>query len=278
MPDELQRLGRFRQLFEASSASVFSSVLRGLFPIAIAAGLVLSAQHWVRMRDWKYYLLCAVAVGLSLNGVRVVLQAWRRRAQKIATFERGFAVWRHDRLSTFDWNQVKEIDASPSFFGFAVICRTAEGGEKKFAFDAGTDPTEKLRNLWRELEEESSRARIPAILQTIDAGGDAIFVHKTWGKETGTKIVISQRGISATPRYKKAEFREWPRIADVKIEGESLIVTEIEESEPWISEPLLAMPGYVAIQAAADHARQAYHQPREEEVGDENADDDDRDD
>lgn len=259
MPDELGRLGKIRQLFETSGARVVSSVLRGLFPIGLAAGLVASAPQWFPLRDWKYYLIHAAAIGLFLSGARAALQAWRRRKQKIATFEHGFAVWRHGRLSTFDWNQVEVIEASPSFFGFTVVCRTAEGQQKKFSFDTGIDPTEKLRSLWREFEEESSRARIPAIVKTINAGEDAIFVHKTWGKETGTKIAMSRGGICVTPRYGKTEFREWPCIAEVKIEGGHLIITKLEESDPWINEPLLAMPGYVAIQAASNPARQAYY-------------------
>src|SRR4026208_2344227 len=99
MPDELQRLGRLRQLFESSSSSVLSSLARGLFPMAISVALVLSAPRWFPVRGWKVHLLQAAAIGLFFNGVRVVLQAWRRRTQKIATFERGFAVWRHNHLS-----------------------------------------------------------------------------------------------------------------------------------------------------------------------------------
>src|SRR5688500_12381848 len=99
--DEVRRLGECRQIFETSATSVVASALRGLFPVALAAGLIAGARHWFPAREWKYYLICALAVGLFLNGVRVLVQAWRRRAQKVATFERGFAIWRHGRFSTF---------------------------------------------------------------------------------------------------------------------------------------------------------------------------------
>ena len=141
MPDELRRLGQFRLLFETSRMSVLASIVGGLIPMALAIALLLGASHWFPARDWKYYLVGAVAGGLFLNGARVLMQAWRRRAQKIATFDRGFAVWRYGRLSTFEWSEVVEVDSSPAFFGFAVVCRTAAGEQKKFSFDAATDPT-----------------------------------------------------------------------------------------------------------------------------------------
>jgi hypothetical protein len=37
-----------------------------------------------------------------------------------------------------------------------------------------------------------------------------------------------------------------------------LIITEMGESDPWIDEPLSAIPDYPALQAAAEHARQTY--------------------
>ena len=37
-----------------------------------------------------------------------------------------------------------------------------------------------------------------------------------------------------------------------------LIITGIGETYLWIDESLRAMPSYVGLQAAADHARQAY--------------------
>jgi hypothetical protein len=90
-------------------------------------------------------------------------------------------------------------------------------------------------------------------------------VHKTWGKETGTKIVINRRGITATRRYKNAEFIEWPEVDDVTVAGDRFIITQIDEKDPWIDEPLLAMPGYVAIQATAAHARRLYQPSSQDE-------------
>ena len=115
--------------------------------------------------------------------------------------------------------------------------------------------------MWREIEEESSRTRIPAILKAIEAGDDAVFVHKTWGKETGMKIAINRNGITATHRYKEPEFREWRQIKEITIKDD-LIISDAGESEPWINEPLLAMPGYVALKAAADCAREIYRNSR----------------
>ena len=254
-PDDVQRLGAPRQLFESSGGKVVSSIMRGLFPMAMAIALAMSAPRWFPGHNWKLYLLWLFAGGMFLAGFRAIIQAVRRRGQKIATFERGFAVWRHNILSTYDWNQVEEIDVSPSFYGFAFHCRNAEGKRKKYAFDAGIDPTEKLRALWREIEEQSSRARIPAVLRSIDAGEEVVFVQKTWGKETGTKIGISQRGMRVTPRYKETMFREWTQIGEVKIEGGWLIVTEEGGRDPWVGESSMAMPGYLAIEAGAEHAR-----------------------
>ena len=253
--DDVQRLGGVRQLFESSGGRVLSSILRGLFPMAMAIALATSAPRWFPEPNWKTYLLWIAAAGMFAAGFRALVQTVRRRGQKIATFERGFAVWRHNTLSTYDWNQVEAIDVSPSFFGFAVHCRNPEGERKKYAFDAGIDPTEKLRALWREIEEQSARARIPAVLRSIDAGEEVVFVHKTWGKETGTKIGISQRGMRVTPRFTQTMFREWTRIGEVKIAGERLIVTGERAGDHWVDEPLLAMPGYLAIEAGAEHAR-----------------------
>src|SRR5206468_1590153 len=102
---------------------------------------------------------------MALAGLRALVIAWRRRGQKVAIFEHGFALWRRKVLTTYRWDQVEETDVSPAFYGFAVICRTDDGRQEKLKFDAGIDPTKNLRDLWRELEEQSSRHRIPAALK-----------------------------------------------------------------------------------------------------------------
>lgn len=258
MPVELRWLGGFQREFEASGRGVLSGVMRGLFPMVIAAIMIVAGETWLVPRNWKYYLLCAAAAGIFLNGLRVVTQALRRREQKVAIFEHGFTLWRNGVLSAFRWDQIEEIDVSESFFGFAVICRTDDDRRTKIRFDAAADPTQDLRELWRELEEQSSRRRIPAVLKMIEADEEAVFVRKVWGKEVGTKIGVNWLGIRATPRYGEPRFLEWPCVAAVTADAERLIVTEREDDNPWLNESVMEVPGYAALVAAADNARQTY--------------------
>src|SRR5262245_59507063 len=180
MPEELSRLGEFQRLYESSGRGVWSAILRGLVAMAVGSALVAAGEKWLVPRTWKYFLLVALAVAIFLNGLRVTVQGWRRRRQKVVVFEHGFALWRNDALSTFRWEQVEEIDVTPSFIGFAVFCRTDEGRRRKISFDVNSDPTQDLRGLWRELEERSSRHRLPDVLKVIGDGGEAVFVRKLW--------------------------------------------------------------------------------------------------
>ncbi|MGH9934822.1 MAG: hypothetical protein ACREAM_01170 [Blastocatellia bacterium] len=258
MPVGLRWLGAFQRQFEASGRGVLSAMMRGLVPMAIAAILIAVGETWLVPRNWKYYLLCAVAAAIFLNGLRVVIEAWRSRQQKVAIFERGFALWRNGGHLAFRWDQIEEVEVSESFFGFAVICRTDDGRRTKLRFDAGADPTRDLRDLWRELEEQSSRHRILAALKMVDAEQEAVFVQNIWGKEVGTKIAVNWLGIRATYRFGDTRFLEWSQVAAVRVDAERLIVTEKGDDSPWLNESVMEVPGYVALVAAADHARQAY--------------------
>ncbi|HKQ72159.1 MAG TPA: hypothetical protein VJ810_00430 [Blastocatellia bacterium] len=258
MPVELRWLGAFRMQFEASGRGVLSTVTRGLFPMAIAAILIMMAEKWLLPRDLKYYLLCAGAAAIFLNGLRVVIQALRRRHQKVAIFEHGFTLWRNGDLSAFRWDQIEEIEVSESFFGFAVNCRTDDGRRTKIRFDAATDPTSNLRDLWRELEEQSSRHRILVIQKKLYADEEAVFVRKVWGRDVGTKIGVSLMGIRATPRYGKARFLDWSQVEAVKVDAERLIVTERDFDSPWLNESVMEVPGYSALVAVAEQSRKEY--------------------
>jgi len=120
---------------------------RGLLPVATALVLFAVGEIWLVHRDWKYYLLAAVAAAMFLNGVRVVILAWQRRRQKLATFEHGFAHWRNNVLKIYRWEQVEEVDATPAFFGFTIVCRSDDGRRDRIHFDTSSDPTQDLRGL-----------------------------------------------------------------------------------------------------------------------------------
>jgi hypothetical protein len=224
----------------------------------IGAGLFVAAPRWVSSDGWKYYLVYAVAGGIFLNGLRVILQASLRRGQKMATYDHGFALWRNRSLTIFRWEQIDEIEVSPEFFGFTIWCRNEEGRRQKIHFDSASDPTDQLRVLWRDLEERCWRHRLPVISDSIAKGEEAVFVRKTWGKETGTKIFLSQYGLAATPRYKSRRFLDWLEVADLRLEGEHMVVRREGEGEPWLSEPIMAVPGCVAIVEAGEEARRHY--------------------
>ena len=258
MPVGLRWLGVFRRQFEASGSGALSAITRGLVPMAVAAILIAAGETWLVPRNWKYYILCAVAAAIFLNGLRVVIQAWRCRQQKVAIFEHGFALWRNGSHSAFRWDQIEEVEVGESFLGFAVICRTDDGQRTKLRFDAGADPTRDLRDLWRELGEQLSRHRILAALKMVDAEEEAVFVQNIWGKEVGTKIAVSWLGIRATFRFGDTRFLEWSQVAAVRVDAERLIVTEKKDGSPWLNESVMETPGYVALVAAANHAQQAY--------------------
>lgn len=258
LPAELRELGAFRRLYETSGSSVFATVRNGLFPMPFAIGLIVAAQIWLAPPDWKYYLLIALGGVMFLNGLRVVIQALRRRRQKIATFEDGLAIWRNDALKVFRWDQVEEVDTSPQFFGFTIICHNDEGRREKIHFDTSTDPTMDHRGLCREAEELSAKAKLPAVLKTIAAGEEAEFVRRVWGKIVGTRIGLSRMGISQKPRYGSTQFVPWSEVEHVMIDGEVLRVTEKSDSRTWCSQKLLDLPGYAAIVAAAEPTKRAF--------------------
>jgi len=234
------------------------STARGLFPMLIGAGLFITAPRWIPAGGWKQIALCAVGALVLLNGLRVVLTAWWRSRQKVATFEHGFGVWRGRAPRIFRWEQVEAIDVTPEFFGFTVWCRNEQGVKEKIHFDSASDPTDQLRGLWRDLEEQTWKHRLPALQQAIANGEDAVFVQKTWGKETGTKVVVSPYGLAVTPRYKGRTFAEWPQVESLEIDGEHLVVRRKGGAGQWVREPMMAMPGSVAIVEAGREARRVY--------------------
>jgi hypothetical protein len=258
IPEALRSLGAVRRLFEPSAASLGMSTARGLFPMLIGAGLFITAPRWIPAGGWKQIALCAVGALMFLNGLRVVLTAWWRSGQKVATFEHGFGVWRGRAPRIFRWEQVEAIDVTPEFFGFTVWCRDAQGRKQKIHFDSASDPTDQLRGLWRDLEEQTWRHRLPALQQAIGNGEEAVFVQKTWGKETGTKVVVSQYGLAVTPRFGRRTFVEWPAVESLEINGEHLVVRRKGEAGEWVREPMMAMPGSVAIVEAGGEARRVY--------------------
>ena len=242
-------------MFDASTHRVWAATLRGLLPMAIAALLIVVADRWFPARGWKYFLIAFAAVGMFLNGIRVIVQAWRRREQKVALFEDGFALWRNGKLSTYLWRDVVELEVSPEFFGFTAICRGATGRVDKVHFDAVSDPTSQLRELCRELEAHVFRDRLPALFAAIEKGDEVTFVRKVWGKEVGTKIGLSRAALSITPRYKTARLFEWPEIDSITADKDHLTIRHVGHDAPLLQESVLAVPGCVAIVAVAEHAR-----------------------
>ena len=255
MSSEVQRLGDFRAMFDASTHRVWAATLRGIFPMAIAVLILGVADRWFIVRDWKYFLTAVAAVGMFLNGVRVIVQAWRRREQKVALFEDGFALWRNGALSTYLWREILELEVSPEFFGFTAICRSDTGRVEKVHFDAVSDPTNQLRELCRELEAHTFRDRLPTLRAAIDKGEEVTFVRKVWGKEVGTKIGISRAALSVTPRYQTPRLFEWPEIESITLDRDHLTIRQVDHGAPLLHESVLAMPGGVAIVALAEHAR-----------------------
>ena len=266
LPAELAGLGEFRRLYETSGRSVMMTVWRGLFPLPFAVGMIVTAELWLTPRTWKYYLLVALGAAMFLNGVRVIIQAIRRRRQKIALFQDGFALWRNDNLKVYPWEQVEEIDSSPQFFGFTIVCRTPEGKRDKIHFNTSTDPTQNLLDLWRDVEELWGMAKLPAVLKTIADGGEAEFVRKIWGKIVGTRFGVSRMGLTAKPRYGETKFISWFDVERVHVESMFLVVSEKTDPLPWQSEPLLDVPGFAALVAAAEQMQREYLE-RFDEVG-----------
>jgi hypothetical protein len=258
VPDELRSLGTLRRLFEPGAASLGMCVVRGLFPMLIGVGVLMAGPRWFPAGGWKYYLVCAVAIGAFLNGLRVVLQALVRRGQKVASFDHGFALWRNRSLRIFRWEQIDEIEVTPAFFGFTVHCRTEDGRKQKVHFDSSTDPTDQLRGLWRDLEEQYWRFRLPAVEMAISQGDEVEFVSKTWGKETGTRIGVSSYGLAATPRFQATRFLDWLEIEEIGVEGELFAVREKGASEPWLSESIMAVPGCTAIVETGKNAQRRF--------------------
>lgn len=258
LPAELSGLGEFRRLYETSGRSVMGTVGRGLFPLPFAVGMIVAAELWLTPRTWKYYLLVTLGGAMFLNGVRVILQAIRRRRQKIALFQDGFALWRNDNLKVYQWEQVEEIDSSPQFFGFTIVCRTPEGKRDKIHFNTSTDPTKNLLELWRDIEELWGMAKLPAVLQTIAGGEEAVFVRKIWGKIVGTRFGVSRMGLTAKPRYGETKFISWFDIARVHVESMFLVVMDKTDPLPWQSEPLLDVPGFAALVAASEQMQREY--------------------
>lgn len=258
VPDELRSLGTLRRLFEPSAASLGMCVVRGIFPMLVGAGIFVAAPRWFPAGGWKYYAVCVVAIGIFLNGLRVVLQALVRRGQKVASFDHGFALWRNRSLRIFRWEQIDEIEVTPAFFGFTVHCRTEGGQKQKVHFDSSTDPTDQLRGLWKDLEEQYWRFRLPTVEAAVAQGEEVAFVSKTWGKETGTKIGLSSYGLAATPRFQTRRFLDWLEIEDIRVEKDNLTVDEKEAGEHWLSEHIMAVPGCTAIVEAGKKAQQRF--------------------
>jgi hypothetical protein len=261
MSEELRSLGSFHRLFDASVERVWAATLRGVFPMAIAGIMLLAAQRYLVPRSGKFFLVCFLATGLFLNGIRVIAQAWRRRQQKIALFENGFALWRNRVLSTYFWREVQELEVSPSFFGFTAVCRRDDGQVEKIHFDAASDPTNQLRELCHDLESHVAHDRIPGSIAQIDAGEEVIFVRKVWGKEVGTKIGVSRSGLCITPRYKTARCFPWEQIASVTAADGNLVIHEVGDDVPLLSESILAIPQCARLVATAEHARRVAANP-----------------
>lgn len=255
MSEELRPLGGFHRLFDASAERVWAATLRGVFPMAIAGVMLVTANRYLVPRDWKFFLVCLLAAGLFLNGIRVMAQAWRRRQQKIALFENGFALWRNRVLSTYFWREVQELEVSPSFFGFTAVCRRDDGHVEKIHFDAASDPTNQLRELCGDLESHVAHNRIPASIAQIDAGEEVVFVRKVWGKEVGTKIGVSSAGLCITPRYKTARCFPWEQIDSVTVDDGHLLIHGVGDDVPLLRESVLAVPQCVRLVATAGHAR-----------------------
>ena len=68
VPAELRELGEFVRVFESSGSSVLATIMRGLFPLPFAIGMIAAAEIWLKPRDWKYYLLVAAGVAMFRNG------------------------------------------------------------------------------------------------------------------------------------------------------------------------------------------------------------------
>jgi hypothetical protein len=232
LPAELTGLGEFRRLYETSGRSVMMTVWRGLFPLPFAVGMIVAAEKWLTPRTWKYYLLVALGGAMFLNGVRVILQAIRRRRQKIALFQDGFALWRNDNLKVYPWEQVEEIDSTPQFFGFTIVCRTPEGKRDKIHFNTSTDPTQNLLKLWYDVEELWGMTKLPTALQTIANGEEAVFVRNIWGKIVGTRFGVSRIGLTAKPRYGESKFISWSDVERIHVESMFLVVTEKNDPLP----------------------------------------------
>jgi hypothetical protein len=264
VPDELRSLGTLRRLFEPSSASFGMCVVRGVFPMLVGAGIFMGAPRWFPEGGWKYYAVCAIGAGVFLNGLRVVVQALVRRGQKVASFDQGFALWRNRSLSIFRWEQIDEIEVNPAFFGFTVHCRTEGGRKQKVHFDSSTDPTDQLRGLWSDLEEQCWRFRLPAVEAAISRGEEVEFVSKTWGKETGTKIGVSSYGVAATPRYQATRFLDWMEIEGIAVDKEGLTIRENGAVEPWLSEHIMAVPGCTAIVEVGRNAQRRFLETADE--------------
>jgi len=198
--------------------------------------------------------------------VRILVRTWLRRRQKVAVFEHGVALWRNDVLTAWRWDQVEDVDATFStsegaastlaFFSF--VCRSDDGRRTKVRFNPAGDPIPNLRELWRVLEEGSARSRIAAVQEEVAAGKEPVFVKKIWGKAVGTKVGVSRWGIRATPRYESPRFLDWLRVESVTADADRVRVAETGEEDFWLSEPLWEVPGYTAMVAAAEHAREAF--------------------
>src|SRR5262245_50529753 len=266
MPDELRGLGEYRQLFQSTGRGLWSSTVRSVLPMLAAAAMVAAAEKWLVPRTWKYYLLCSVAALMFLNGVWILVRTWLRRRQKVAVFEHGVALWRNDVLTAWRWDQIEDVDATFStsegaastlaFFSF--VCRSDDGRRTKIRFNPAGDPIPNLRELWRVREEGSARSRIAAVQDEVAAGQEPVFVKKIWGKAVGTKVGISRWGIRATPRYESPRFLDWLRVESVTADADRVRVAETGEEDFWLSEPLWELPGYAAMVAAAEHARQEF--------------------
>ncbi len=262
LPDELRNLGEMQRIFESTQKSLVGSLTRGLFPILTAGIMVLIGEIWLVPRTWKYYLLVGIAGLMFLNGLRVVFQTLRRRNQKVALFEQGFAVWRNDILTTCRWDHVDLVDANYSrnnngsltLLSFKVLGKSNDDQHLAFRFDPAGDAIKNLHELCQEMEDRTSQARVPTALAELDQGRELFFGKQVWGKYVSEKIGVSLRGVHQQYRSGTAVFLDWCEIESVHASQGHLNIAEKDGVKNWLRISSDDFPGYMTLVAAAEHA------------------------
>lgn len=262
MPAELRELGEMQRVFDSTPSSFGASLARGIFPITVSLVMVVIGEIWLVPRTWKYYLLVGIAIVMFLNGVRVVVQSMLRRNQKVALFEKGFALWRNDVLTSHRWDSVEQVYAVFSrgddsqrgaMLSFTVTCKDEGDERSKVHFDPAGDPTANLLELYREMEERSCQSRIPAAIAKFEQGDTLSFGKELSRANVGPRVNLDKIGIHYQPRHGSADTLEWERVVSIDVIKGRLMVMEIEEEDPWLDVAADELPGSPTLVAVGKH-------------------------